>query len=65
MNFIKLTAILLLSTSTIASAQQRARDLGIQFEGKPGSYNAITDVKGVLVGYKTLIKGDDAERQVN
>lgn len=34
----------------------RARDLGIPFEGTPGPYNAITDVPGVLVGYKTLIK---------
>jgi D-aminopeptidase len=43
-----------------AFAQNRARDLGIRFDGKPGTYNAITDVKGVLVGYKTLIKGDGA-----
>ena len=28
----------------------RARDLGIPFDGKPGIHNAITDVKGVLVG---------------
>ena len=28
----------------------RARDLGILFEGTPGSYNAITDVDGVQVG---------------
>jgi D-aminopeptidase len=35
----------------------RARDLGIPFEGTTGKYNAITDVKGVLVGYKTLING--------
>lgn len=39
-------------------AQQRARDLGIPFDGTTGAYNAITDVKGVLVGYKTLISGD-------
>ena len=24
----------------------RARDLGIPFEGKPGKFNAITDVRG-------------------
>lgn len=35
----------------------RARDLGIPFDGTPGVYNAITDVKGVEVGYKTLISG--------
>jgi D-aminopeptidase len=33
----------------------RARDLGIPFDGKPGINNAITDVGGVLVGYKTII----------
>ena len=34
----------------------RARDLAIPFDGKPGNFNAITDVTGVLVGYKTIIK---------
>lgn len=34
----------------------RARDLAIPFDGKPGNFNAITDVPGVLVGYKTIIK---------
>jgi len=36
----------------------RARDLGVPFEGKPGPLDAITDVKGVEVGYRTLISGD-------
>ena len=36
----------------------RARDLGISFEGKPGKFNAITDVAGVEVGYTTLISGE-------
>ncbi len=36
----------------------RARDLGIPFDGTPGPYNAITDVAGVEVGYKTLISGE-------
>ena len=36
----------------------RARDLGIPFDGTPGKYNAITDVAGVEVGFKTLIKGE-------
>jgi len=35
----------------------RARDLGLDFPGTPGPYNAITDVPGVLVGYTTLIEG--------
>lgn len=41
-------------------AQQpvRARDLGIPFDGTPGHWNAITDVKGVEVGHTTIIKGD-------
>ena len=41
-----------------ASAQKdRAREFGIPFEGQPGTYNAITDVPGVEVGYKTKISG--------
>jgi D-aminopeptidase len=36
----------------------RARELGIPFTGLPGTFNAITDVKGVEVGYTTLISGD-------
>jgi D-aminopeptidase len=38
--------------------QPRARDLGIPFDGTPGPFNAITDVPGVEVGYKTLISGE-------
>ncbi|MFQ5983603.1 MAG: P1 family peptidase [Woeseiaceae bacterium] len=33
----------------------RARDLGIPFDGVPGSLNAITDVAGVTVGHVTII----------
>ena len=37
----------------------RARDLGIVIgEGRPGPWNAITDVAGVRVGHTTLISGD-------
>ena len=36
----------------------RARDLGVPFEGTPGPLDAITDVKGVEVGYRTLISGE-------
>jgi len=35
----------------------RARDLGVPFEGVPGRWNAITDVRGVQVGHITLISG--------
>ena len=38
-------------------AKSRARDLGIPFNGTPGKYNAIVDVPGVEVGYKTLVSG--------
>jgi L-aminopeptidase/D-esterase-like protein len=37
--------------------RERARDLGIPFDGTPGPLNAITDVDGVLVGHTTLIAG--------
>ena len=35
----------------------RARALGIPFDGTPGRWNAITDVAGVEVGYRTIIAG--------
>ena len=50
-----------LSTSYVQGQQPiRARDLGIPFDGKPGPFNAITDVKGVEVGHATIIRGDGA-----
>ncbi len=39
-------------------AKPRARDLGLDFPGEPGAWNAITDVPGVRVGMTTLIRGD-------
>jgi len=48
----------LLLQSAAGQSKPRARDLGIPFEGAPGSFNAITDVKGVEVGYTTLISGE-------
>ena len=36
----------------------RARDLGLPFSGKPGTWNAITDVPGVKVGVTTLLEGE-------
>ena len=36
----------------------RARDLGIAFGGRPGPFNAITDVEGVTVGMATILRGD-------
>jgi D-aminopeptidase len=41
------------------TAAPRARDLGIVIgEGRPGPFNAITDVDGIRVGHTTLIRGD-------
>ena len=46
------------------SGKPRARSLGIPFGGTPGSWNAITDVPGVEVGYATLIEGADVRTGV-
>src|SRR5215213_1529376 len=58
----KLLAIFLiwvfLVLSVFAQTKPRARDLGVPFDGVVGQFNAITDVKGVEVGYTTLISGD-------
>ncbi|NVZ99168.1 DmpA family aminopeptidase [Pseudomonas gingeri] len=48
----------LLSQAALAAEPQRARDLGIPFEGTPGKLNAITDVAGVEVGQVTLNSGE-------
>ena len=54
-----ISAILFILFCALAPAQPkpRARDLGVPFDGTPGPYNAITDVKGVEVGHTTLISG--------
>jgi len=41
-----------------SATKPRARDLGVPFDGTPGSLNAITDVSGITVGQTTLISGD-------
>ncbi len=46
-----------LTTAALAQSKPRARDLGVPFDGTPGTNNAITDVKGVEVGYTTLNSG--------
>ncbi len=38
--------------------KQRGRELGLPFPGTTGEFNAITDVPGVQVGYRTRIEGD-------
>ncbi len=50
--------------TTAFGAKPRARDLGVPFDGTPGSLNAITDVAGVEVGQTTLISGDDVRTGV-
>jgi L-aminopeptidase/D-esterase-like protein len=53
-----LALVLMLLLQTFSSAQkQRARDIGIPFDGNTGKFNAITDVKGVEVGYSTIVSG--------
>jgi L-aminopeptidase/D-esterase-like protein len=39
---------------------ERARDLGVPFEGAPGPLNAITAVPGVEVGQVSLVSGEGA-----
>jgi D-aminopeptidase len=50
--------LLALVALTFATMAQRARELGVPFEGTPGPLDSITDVKGVEVGFRTLISGD-------
>jgi D-aminopeptidase len=57
MRLLKLVYFFLLIQSSIFGQKPRARDIGIPFDGKPGKFNAITDVKGVEVGYSTIITG--------
>ncbi len=54
----KLIFIFFILISFVVAAQKpRARDIGIPFDGTTGKFNAITDVKGVEVGYSTIISG--------
>jgi D-aminopeptidase len=57
MRYSQLLCLLLLIQSTIFGQKPRARDIGIPFNGATGKFNAITDVKGVEVGYSTIISG--------
>jgi D-aminopeptidase len=57
MKYLTSICFLLLGYTTIFAQQPRARDIGIPFNGIAGKFNAITDVKGVEVGYTTLISG--------
>jgi D-aminopeptidase len=50
--------VAILVAALASGGKPRARDLGIPFDGNPGPQNAITDVKGVMVGHSTIIRGD-------
>lgn len=51
--------LLCVAQSQLAQSKKpRARDIGVPFAGITGPFNSITDVKGVEVGYTTLISGD-------
>ena len=54
---IALTTVILLQLAS-AQSKPRARDLGVPFDGTPGTLNSITDVKGIEVGHTTLISGE-------
>jgi len=56
----KLIILLLVVFFSGVSAQKRIRELGLK-PGvlQPGKQNSITDVAGVLVGHKTIIKGEN------
>jgi len=53
----RLCLVLVLASLAHAQTKPRARDLGIPFDGTPGTFNAITDVAGVEVGMTTLVSG--------
>ncbi len=55
MKYLLTITLLLFLITTVHSQKPRARDLGIPFNGTTGTYNAITDVKGVEVGHSTII----------
>ncbi|MEV8451611.1 P1 family peptidase [Streptomyces sp. NPDC052095] len=53
-----------MSDDHLSEERVRARELGIPLTGRPGPWNAITDVPGVEVGYVTLVEGDDVRTGV-
>lgn len=57
MKHYNLCFILILISFVLQAQKPRARDIGIPFYGTPGKFNSITDVKGVELGYSTIITG--------
>jgi D-aminopeptidase len=49
--------IITLFCTSVFAQKPRSRDLGVPFDGITGKFNAITDVRGVEVGYSTIISG--------
>jgi L-aminopeptidase/D-esterase-like protein len=54
----RICSVLFLLFLVISAQAQRARDLGVPFDGTPGPLDAITDVRGIEVGNTTLISGN-------
>ena len=52
---ISISCVLPVSSQTKKTAREQGITIGVM---KPGKWNAITDVPGVLVGHTTIIKGD-------
>ena len=59
-----LVSALVVCHAAFGQTRPRARELGVPFDGKPGSLNAITDVEGIQVGHATLIQGDNVRTGV-
>ena len=56
--FASIAAALALALLAEPAMAQRAREIGVPFEGETGPLNAITDIAGVEVGQVTLISGE-------
>jgi D-aminopeptidase len=56
------SALLFLASGPVLA--QRARDLGVPFDGTTGPLNAITDIAGIEVGHTTLIEGNSVRTGV-
>lgn len=57
MKKLNIFSLFLLIPFLVFAQKPRARDIGIPFNGVTGKFNAITDVKGLEVGYSTIITG--------
>jgi D-aminopeptidase len=48
--------MILMTKPKSPTTKARARDLGLPFPGRPGPFNAITDVEGIGVGFRTIFE---------